>query len=267
MREPTQAPMSLDGEEGKTCSKCSKSWPPDHFKTHSRTCRACRQAYAREYARQVRAEGNRVTLVPRSCRLCSNAFLPQHWKTQFCSDPCRQTWYGNRCKDQKRCRSCRQVKDLSTGFDRLSSSCRECVSLFADRRRRCNKCAVIKAWTEFPPRDGSPEEPASVCWECSRARGREYHSRDQVKGQRRERRFRERYGITGAAYEQMLADQGGLCAICQEPSNKPLHVDHDHATGVVRALLCFGCNALLGHCQEDIVRLRSAIKYLERYAQ
>jgi hypothetical protein len=267
MREPTQGALSLDDEGAKVCSKCSKAWPADHFKTHSRICKACRRVYAREYSRQVRAEATRVDFAPRQCKLCSTSFVPKHWKTQFCSDPCRQTWYGNRCNDQKRCRTCRQTKDLSTEFDRLSSSCRECVALFAEQRRRCNRCTEIKPWSEFPPRDGSPEEPASACWECARIRGREYHARHQVKGQRRERRFRERYGITVAEYEQMLADQGGFCAICHEPSSKSLHVDHDHATGVVRALLCFGCNALLGHCQDDIVRLRSAIKYLERYEQ
>ncbi|MBV8387310.1 MAG: endonuclease, partial [Acidimicrobiia bacterium] len=43
----------------------------------------------------------------------------------------------------------------------------------------------------------------------------------------------------------MLSAQGGLCAICR--SRSAVHVDHDHYSGRVRALLCFNCNGALGH--------------------
>ena len=47
----------------------------------------------------------------------------------------------------------------------------------------------------------------------------------------------------------MLAEQGGLCAICK--SAPAAHVDHDHATGAVRALLCFNCNGGLGQFKDN----------------
>ncbi len=55
-----------------------------------------------------------------------------------------------------------------------------------------------------------------------------------------------RHGITPEQYDAMLAEQGGVCAICGEPPvigfNKRLHVDHDHKTGKRRGLLCMHCN-------------------------
>ena len=42
-----------------------------------------------------------------------------------------------------------------------------------------------------------------------------------------------------------------------------LAVDHDHKTGKIRGLLCISCNVGLGHFQDDVELLRSAILYLQ----
>ena len=70
-----------------------------------------------------------------------------------------------------------------------------------------------------------------------------------------------RYGITAAEADHLLSQQGGLCAICRSAPAK--HVDHDHATGVVRALLCFNCNGGLGQFKDDPDALRAAADYVE----
>ena len=61
-----------------------------------------------------------------------------------------------------------------------------------------------------------------------------------------------------------LAEQGGGCAVCGRPpkEGKSLHVDHDHETGYVRGLLCFSCNAALGHFQDDLDRIDAALIYV-----
>ena len=75
------------------------------------------------------------------------------------------------------------------------------------------------------------------------------------------------YKIRPADYWRMHEDQSGRCALCSEPERGKrgmLHVDHDHATGRVRGLLCHHCNVALGHFRDDPVRLQAAIAYLSR---
>lgn len=74
-------------------------------------------------------------------------------------------------------------------------------------------------------------------------------------------------GITVERYWQLWNEQKGVCAICLEPERfgRALSIDHDHQTGVVRALLCNNCNIALGHMQDDETRLYAAARYLERF--
>lgn len=69
-----------------------------------------------------------------------------------------------------------------------------------------------------------------------------------------------------AWFEATLTAQSGACAICREPSkqHRRLSVDHDHRTGLARGLLCHRCNLGLGHFEDDVERLRTAIAYLDR---
>lgn len=62
----------------------------------------------------------------------------------------------------------------------------------------------------------------------------------------------------------MLAEQKGLCAICREAPAK--HVDHDHATGRVRGLLCFNCNGALGQFRDRTDLMLRAVAYLRHDA-
>lgn len=63
----------------------------------------------------------------------------------------------------------------------------------------------------------------------------------------------------------MLEDQRGLCVICRAAPAE--HVDHDHATGAVRALLCFNCNGGLGQFRDDPFLLHMAAFYVEHHNQ
>lgn len=80
------------------------------------------------------------------------------------------------------------------------------------------------------------------------------------------------YGITPEDYDLMLRAQGGVCAICGEAeasdaTGKRLAVDHCHATGRVRGLLCANCNQGIGQFKDDAARMRAAADYVERHAE
>ncbi|MGX1632740.1 endonuclease VII domain-containing protein [Streptomyces albidoflavus] len=77
----------------------------------------------------------------------------------------------------------------------------------------------------------------------------------------------KRYGLTMEAYQALVADHAGRCAICNDAPEQRLHIDHDHKSGVVRGLLCRGCNHALGNALDDPARLRAMADYLERHQQ
>lgn len=83
-----------------------------------------------------------------------------------------------------------------------------------------------------------------------------------------------RFNLTTLEYEAMLDSQDHKCAICKKAETaishhdgrpKALAVDHDHATGDVRGLLCTRCNRAIGYVDDSIEILRAAIAYLEKH--
>jgi len=78
----------------------------------------------------------------------------------------------------------------------------------------------------------------------------------------------KRYGITEVQYAQMLKAQDHKCKVCLEPfsSTKSTHVDHNHITNTVRAVLCGSCNTALGHLRESDFILQRLLAYL-RWAE
>jgi len=85
----------------------------------------------------------------------------------------------------------------------------------------------------------------------------------------REAYDKHKYGITKEQKDSLFDLQEGKCAICGYVFGQKqgdMHIDHCHTTGVVRGLLCNGCNTGIGHLQESKEVMLNAISYLTKYS-
>lgn len=78
----------------------------------------------------------------------------------------------------------------------------------------------------------------------------------------RVRKLRQRYGINETEYYILYGSQEGKCKICGD-FREILDVDHCHKTNEVRGLLCGDCNRGLGLFNDNVDKLKNAIKYLK----
>ena len=135
-------------------------------------------------------------------------------------------------------------------------------------RGDCKACFQARAKARYPlvreqaierTRQWAADNPDRV-----KARQAEYRASGRKAISDRKSHLRRKYGITPAEYDELLDRQGGGCAICGRPPTPgiSLHVDHDHATGAIRGLLCFRCNNALGDFDDDRDRLWAALAYL-----
>ena len=123
----------------------------------------------------------------------------------------------------------------------------------------CYRREYIKTWVNPRKAECHPDRPhyaKGLCFTCSTK------SRD-----RRKEKLALQYNLTKEQYAEMLEEQGGVCQICSKPQQRDmsLSVDHDHATGAVRGLLCSDCNFGLGWFSDNTEKLKKAAEYLEKY--
>ena len=97
-------------------------------------------------------------------------------------------------------------------------------------------------------------------------------NKPDFKIKQRERNLKKSWGLSSREYSELLLAQGSRCAICfsLDPSDasggrdKHFHVDHCHATGKIRGLLCGRCNKAVGLVKDSVETALQMALYLER---
>ena len=132
--------------------------------------------------------------------------------------------------------------------------------------KQCRTCKKIKPIDAFYRKDKAKDSRHGECKECTKKRVKKNHDPDRA----RDRHYRRMYGISLADFNRMVLAQGNKCACCgtNEPGGKhnTWMVDHDHATGDVRQLLCKDCNIVLGIVEDSPEHLHKLINYVLRHS-
>jgi len=143
--------------------------------------------------------------------------------------------------------------------------------------RLCIGCNTVQPIMTFPV-DTRGRPFGHLCLPCRKVKRREENQAnpEAAKRQAHNRHLRRVYGITLEQYEDTLAAQNGACAICRRPEEaatgidggkgpRRLAVDHDHANGRLRGLLCTRCNQGLGYFKHELPLLEYAVAYLKMH--
>lgn len=152
--------------------------------------------------------------------------------------------------------------------------------------KACSSCGEEKPTTALYVRRSRKGGLQHICIECCAAKRRDKKAkaravelsksahrvlaradyRKSAHGRRikAEATLRERYGIDFEDWARMFEQQRGMCACCADRLHfdQRTHVDHNHATGSVRALVCRGCNIKIGVLESH--KFRYVMDYLER---
>jgi hypothetical protein len=158
----------------------------------------------------------------------------------------------------------------------------------------CSRCKQDKSISEFGVRKNRPGGLQSTCRSCNRELSRDWRSANPRKVAVAAKLYKadnaeklakydqtywsenkaklaadarlRKYGISQEQFDELLKTQNGQCAVCQmnfADANKAAFVDHCHATGRVRGLLCTKCNSGIGLLGDTLERLEAAVAYLK----
>jgi len=121
--------------------------------------------------------------------------------------------------------------------------------------KTCSKCKQSKFdWCYYRKGNGYQ----TWCKDCKR--GDYFTKKARYSKLDRRRYLKKKYGISEEVFNWMLKKQYNACAVCDKEAK--LVIDHDHATGVIRGLLCTKCNTALGLLGDDKESLFKMILYL-----
>lgn len=151
----------------------------------------------------------------------------------------------------KICRVCNNItcyEDLTKGkaykgtdFKTTKTICKKCFNKKREEQRKRN--------------------PSTLRKQSSLNRSKKYVTTH--KELLKNKRLKSTYNVDLQWFYETLIQQDFKCKICStEISENSARVDHCHARGHIRGLLCNLCNVGLGAFKDNIESLKNAIKYL-----
>lgn len=137
------------------------------------------------------------------------------------------------------------------------------IRIIMKTEKRCTRCKQIKPLDAFHFEKARREGRSVWCRQCKNFYVKEYRKANPIID--RIKRLKKRFGLTLEEYDKLFKKQNGICAVCGNVNRDGifLSVDHDHATGEIRGLLCSFCNSALGFARDNPVTLRKLADYLE----
>lgn len=143
----------------------------------------------------------------------------------------------------------------------------------ASRRRVCGGCKIdfpIESFSWNACATNGRTYRCSRCKSC-KAKAMKDWAAKVGKSRRKQSHLLKTYGLSVEKFDEMTKSQGGLCAICNLPSEvydrrlrvvRSLMIDHCHKTGKARSLLCNHCNTGIGCFKDNPLLLSKAAEYL-----
>lgn len=118
------------------------------------------------------------------------------------------------------------------------------------------------------PRNIKRRQEYLLVAEERRHASREWRRRNPERAKARDSKLHRSYGMTESQFQVMLAEHGGVCAICKQPPkrNRRLGIDHCHTTGRVRGLLCDPCNLGIGNLKDSPDLLEKSAAYIRQHS-
>lgn len=136
--------------------------------------------------------------------------------------------------------------------------------------KTCRECGTDKPLTEYHKAKVNRDGRENRCKGCKKKAAQTPEAMEARRARSYKYVLKHHYGLTVEDYERLIEEQNNSCACCSDPWDsvvvRQAHarwcVDHNHATGEVRGLLCNACNAMLGQAQDNVDRLAAGIVYL-----
>lgn len=129
-----------------------------------------------------------------------------------------------------------------------------------------------QAYRDARTDDEEFQEKRRKQFEAWRESNREHvrrYARDRARFHAIDVRLR-RKGLDPAQYRHHVINHSGFCDVCGGPGDgrwKTLNIDHCHATGAFRGMLCGRCNLTIGALGDDTSLLLKVARYLENFQE